>query len=396
MRQYLEFIRIPGAKSLLLAPLPARLAYSMISLGLYFKVYSTTHSITVAGFAAGINGIAGALTTGVRASLLDKYGLKWPIRIFVPGYAIAIMAVNYSQDKTILLVWAFLLGVTAPPINLSIRPLWRSLVPHALLRTANAVDTAVMDAAVIVGPALVTALALSTHPFSALTCVAVLILIGGLGLSSLEITKKWEPEKKSKSQIQFFKLPAIRILALEGIAIGISNGLFSIALPAFATINHTPRLTSVVMAISAGSMIIGGLVGAVVAKHLTPLRAFTKNYMYWFIAGLPLPFVRPDWTIALVAAVIGLAVGAQQVFYLEVLDHVRPRGTSASALGWMWVIEGTAGSISAAFAGYLSDAYSPRLCFALSAVAVGGGYLVTLYGNKYLRHADTLLPPQRD
>lgn len=396
MRNYWDFLRFPGAKSLLLAPFPARLAYGMIGLGLYFKVYHETHSITVAGFAAGLQGIGGAVTTGLRANLLDKYGLQKPLFFFVPGYAFAIMVVNFAHDKTLLLVFSLILGIASPPINLSIRPLWRFLVPHKLLRTANALDTAIMDAAVIVGPAFVTALSLSKHPFIALTTVALFILVGGLSLSSLEIAKKWEPEEKSKSQISFFKLPAIKVLSLEGVAIGLSNGLFNISLPAFATINNRPQLTSIVMAISASAMIVGGLVGAAISKHLTPLRAFTKNYAFWFLAVLPLPFVRPDWTIALVAMLVGLAVGAQQVFYLEILDHVRPKGTSASALGWMWVIEGTAGSIGSAIAGYLSDAYSPQLCFALSSAAVGVGYLVTLRGNRYLRNADTLNPPVHD
>ena len=396
MRMYLEFLRFPGAKSLLLAPFPARLAYGMIGLGLYFKVYRETNSIAAAGFAAGASGIAGAATTGLRASLLDKYGLKWPIRLFVPGYATAIMAVNFSHDKTLLIFSAILLGASAPPINLSIRPLWRFLVPHHMLRTANAMDTAFMDGAVIIGPALVTALALSSHPFTALAACSFLILLGGLSLSSLEVTKKWEPEEKSKNELRFFKLPAIRVLALEGIAIGLSNGLFSIALPAFATINRTPRLTAIVMAISAGAMIIGGLIGAAVTRHLTPLRAFTKNYFFWFIAVLPLPFVRANWTIMVVAAIIGLAVGAQQVFYLEVLDHVRPKGTAASALGWMWVIEGTAASVGSAIAGVISERFSPNICFALTALAVTAGYLVTLSGNRFLRSADTLLPPVKD
>jgi len=34
----------------------------MISLGIYFKVYHATGSISVAGLASGVNGLAGAFT----------------------------------------------------------------------------------------------------------------------------------------------------------------------------------------------------------------------------------------------------------------------------------------------------------------------------------------------
>ena len=111
MREYLLFLKTTGAKSLLIAAFPARFAYGMIGLGLYFKVYHETQSIATAGFAAGANGIAGSLTTGMRAALLDKYGLKWPIRFFVPAYAASILLVNATHDKTLLLLFAILLAV---------------------------------------------------------------------------------------------------------------------------------------------------------------------------------------------------------------------------------------------------------------------------------------------
>ena len=85
MREYLLFLKTPGAKSLLIAAFPARFAYGMIGLGLYFKVYHETHSIAVAGFAAGANGIAGSITSGrpnsyvpvALCKLSTKSGTPW-------------------------------------------------------------------------------------------------------------------------------------------------------------------------------------------------------------------------------------------------------------------------------------------------------------------------------
>jgi len=63
---------------------PARLAYGMIGLGIFFKAEQETGSIAIAGFAIGLNSLAGSLTAGLRGSVMDKFGQKWPIRILVP------------------------------------------------------------------------------------------------------------------------------------------------------------------------------------------------------------------------------------------------------------------------------------------------------------------------
>jgi predicted MFS family arabinose efflux permease len=92
----------------------------------------------------------------------------------------------------------------------------------------------------------------------------------------------------------------------------------------------------------------------------------------------------------LVAGLIGLANGAQQVFYLEVIEAVRPRGTAASALGWMWTVEGTAAAVGAWIGGSLSQNFSPRLCFLCTTTSVILGAIIVFAGKKHLLAADHL------
>ncbi len=388
MREYLLFLKTPGAKSLMIAAFPARFAYGMIGLGLYFKVYHETHSIAVAGFAAGANGIAGSITTGARAALLDKYGLKWPIRFFVPAYSLSILLVNASHSKNLLLIFAILLGLCAPPINLSVRPLWRSIVPQQKLRTAYAIDSTSMEIASILGPLAVTALALSAHPALALAVCSISLLSGGLSISFLDVVGRWAPEEKNPSEKKLFRVPGIRLLAVEGLFIGLGTGIFSIALPAFTTLQHVPGMTSIILGIQSSTMIIGSLVAGTVGKHWTPLQAFKRNYIFWTLAVLPLAFTTPGWSLMLVGGVMGLFVGAQQVFYLEILEYIRPKGAAASALGWMWMIEGSAGAVGSAIAGTLSESVGPQFCFALSTACVLIGAFITFGGQRYLQKAN--------
>ena len=85
MKRYRELFAIPNVWVLVLAAFPARVAYGMVALSIFFKTQQTTGSVAVAGLAIGINSVAGAATAGLRGTLMDRFGQKWPLRIFVPG-----------------------------------------------------------------------------------------------------------------------------------------------------------------------------------------------------------------------------------------------------------------------------------------------------------------------
>jgi predicted MFS family arabinose efflux permease len=377
---------------MILASFPARLAYGMIGLGLYFKTYHSIHSIAFAGLVAGINGVAGSLTTSLRSSLLDRFGMRGPLRTFVPLYGMSILLLNFISSRTGLLFTALILGLCAPPINLSIRPLWRYIVDQKDMRKALAIDTSVMTVAMVLGPVVVTFLSLSRYPSAALITCSIFIFAGGLSLSALNITKSWEPEVKSPTDQKIHQVPGIQLLMVEGALIGLGQGIFQITVPAFTSLRHQENLTGIIFAVMSTASIVGSLLAGVIGKKLTPLNAFIRNYYLWAIVGVPLFLTTPGWSLMLVTGFIGLSNGAQQVFYLEVVEAVRPNGTSASALGWMWTIEGSAASVGAWIGGYLSQTTSPRFGFAITSISVVLGLIVVRFGRDLLLNADRFGP----
>lgn len=368
----------------------------MISLSIFFKVQQTTGSIAAAGLATGINGITGATTAGLRGSIIDKFGMKIPLRILAPGYALLILLFSTGTSKTELVVFAGILGLSAPPINLSVRPLWKVTVPQDQIRSAYAIDTAVMNSVGVFGPLLATTLALNSSPEVALRICSVLIFIGGAALSLSPQLKRWKPEKKTSNDLAVWRTPAMRLLMLEGVFIGLGWGAFDIAIPAFTTLESIPQRTGVIFAIMAAGTVIGGLVAGMVSRHTSSLAAFNKLYLFWFIFSLPLAFTYPDWSMIIVTAAMSLVAGGSQVFYLEISEAVRPKGTAVAALGWLWTVEGTFAAIGTALGGFISEHYSPRYCLALTTVCVGIGYLVIRMGSGLLKAADRTPTEQED
>ena len=396
MKRYRELFGFPQVIRLGISAFPARLAYGMIGLGIFFKTEQETGSVAIAGFAIGLNSLAGSLTAGIRGSVMDKWGQKWPLRILVPAYSALILTFNQMETSSSLLIAAFVLGITAPPINLSVRPLWKDLVPHSYLRTAYAFDSAMMSSTTVVGPVVVTALALSSRPYLALDVVAALMFIGGAALALTPVSKNWIPEKKEKGQGSLLRNPVMQLLMFEGCFIGFGWGVFDVAVPAFATQEDVAHRVAWIFAAFGIANVIGGLLGGLVSKKLAPLPALRRAYLFWLIACIPIVLTNPDWTMALVGASIGFVGGAVQVFYFEVLEAVRPQVSQTSSLGWIWSVEGSFMAIGAAVGGVVSEYLSPRYGLAMLPLMIFFGLIVLTVGKNRLSAANDLPTDEED
>jgi MFS family permease len=396
MKRYQELFAFPQVIHLGIAAVPARLAYGMLGLGIFFKAEQSTGSVAIAGFAIGLNSLAGAATAGIRGSVMDRWGQKWPLRILVPAYTVLIIVLNQMDTAKSILIAAFILGITAPPINLSVRPLWKDIVPPTYLRTAYAFDSAMMSSTSVIGPVVVTALALSSRPQLALNVVAGLMLTGGFALAMTSVSRNWIPEKKAKGQERLLKNAAIQMLMFEGCFIGFGWGVFDVAVPAFALQENVPHRVAWIFAAFGLATVIGGLLGGLVSKKLAPLLALRRAYFFWVIACLPIAFTYPDWTMALIGASIGFLGGAVQVFYFEVLEAVRPKGSQTSSLGWIWSIEGTFMAIGAAVGGVVSEHLSPRVGLAMLPIMLFIGYIILTVGKGRLSAANDLPTDEED
>ena len=375
---------------------PARLAYGMIGLGIFFKAEQETGSIAVAGFAIGLNSLASSLTAGLRGSVMDKFGQKWPIRILVPLYASLILLLNTMETRQSILVTAFILGITSPPINLSVRPLWKDIVPDSFLRTAYAFDSSMMSSTSVIGPVVITALSLSSRPELGLGTTATLMFIGGIALSLTPVSRDWIPEKRQKDQQKLWRDRAIQLLMLEGCFIGFGSGVFNVAIPAFATQENVQYRVAWILATYGAATVIGGLLGGLVSRKLAPLSAFRTVYLFWFIACIPMAFTYPDWSMALVGACIGLLGGAQKVFYFEILEAVRPKGSQTSSLGWIWTVEGSFMAVGAAVGGVVSEMFSPRIGLAMLPIMIFAGLVILSIGRARLSAANDIPTDEED
>lgn len=396
MNRYVALFRIPNVWVLVLTCFPARVAYGMVSLSIFFKVEQSTGSISSAGLALGLNAASGALTAGIRGSVMDKYGQKWPLRIMVPTYATLTVALNLADAKATMLTLAFVMGLSAPPINLSVRPLWKIVVPEKDLRTAYAVDSSIMNFAFVVGPVIATSLALSRFSSSPLFICAGLMLLGGISLGMTKVSRNWIPETKGADYQPLWKHKPLQLLMIEGCFIGFGWGLFDVAVPAFTTIEKVPHMTAWIFAAMGVSNVVGGLLAGLVSKKTSSLKAMRRTYGVWFFVSIPMALSYPNWTMIIAGAFLGLVGGAIQVFYWEVMEAIRPQGSPTAMMGWLWSVEGTLMAVGSMAGGFISEHSSPTIALSITALCIGAGYLILALGKSRLIAADRIPTDDED
>ena len=396
MKRYRELLAMPHVLTLAIAAFPGRMGYSMIVLAIFFKTQQTTGSVATAGVTIGLYSLAGSISAGFRGYLLDRWGQTRPLMLLVPSYTAMIIAFGSMQTRDSLLITALLLGLSAPPINLAVRPLWKGIVPDSSLRTAYALDTSMISFTTVIGPAVVTLLSLSSRPGLGLGVTAALMFIGGLAVAATSVSRNWIPEKKAHGQQRLWRDRAIQLLMFEGCFIGFGVGVFNVAVPAFATQEGVAQRVAWIFAAFGLANMIGGLLGGLVSKNLAPLSALLRAYVLWVIASIPIIFTYPDWTITVVGAAIGFIHGGFLVFYFEVLEAVRPQGTQASSIAWIWSIEGTFMAAGAALGGIVSEYYSPRAALALTPTMLLLGLIVFVIGKGRLSAANNVPTEEED
>ncbi|MEY2673332.1 MAG: hypothetical protein RLZZ508_1209 [Actinomycetota bacterium] len=356
MREYKELLRIPGALRLILTSLPPRTAYGMVGLALFFHILALTDSLSSAGLVIGAQTLVSSMTAGVRGHAIDRWGQTRPLLVLVPLYTISTISLAYfADDLSSAIVFAMVMGLTSPPINLSMRPLWVLVAGPERIRTAYALDSTILHVTSLIGPAIGTWLALHFSGQLALTTTGLLMLIGGMLLLTNPISRSWIPEQKVEGEKGIFRSPAMRVLAMEAVLIGLGYGLLDIAVPARATIEGLAGWAAPSLAAVALGGILGGMYAGSKLKHLVPLRGLYKTQYAFSIIALPLFLLPAGLPTAALMFVIGLPLGAAQVFYLEVVDIVRPRGAAVASLGSIWFIEGSAAALGNSLAGIVAE-----------------------------------------
>ena len=385
MRNYLTLLKLHDVRLLLLVSFPARVCQSMVNLTIFFHVENVTGSITLAGFASGCYQLSLSLSLGYRALLIEKFGQQRPLLMLVPLYSLMVFSYKYIDSTILLVTLPLFMGMASPPINLSVRPLWKAAAPIDLLRTSYALDLIAINITTILGPVLATTLAFSSRPETALELCALLQLVGGLGLSLTAVSRRWVPESKDIKEGGIWKSKGLQILAVQSAGFGIAAGAFSVGIPAFTLIEGVPKWSAVVFTGMAVASVFGGLMSGLISRKTSPVAALILSNGLWALITVPFALTHADWSLLTVAIFYGFFSGILRVFFWEVIEAVRPAGTALTAVGMLWTVEGLCIAIGAAAGGWSADNLSPRATLLMITISISISFITILVNSAKLK-----------
>jgi MFS family permease len=192
LKTYRSLLSIPHARAFVLAGFVARLSISMRALGAVLMVSELTGSYGLAGAVAAAALLGEAVAAPRLGRLVDRYGqrrvLLLSLAVHSAGTLALVISTQLSGPNWMLLATAALSGAAALQVGSLVRARWSALVRDSpVLEAAFALESTLDELIFVLGPALVTALALGVAPGEGLLGALVLTTVGSLALGELRL-----------------------------------------------------------------------------------------------------------------------------------------------------------------------------------------------------------------
>lgn len=383
MRQYLDTLRQPQVARLLFSQLVARFPAGMLSLAFFIHAEQTYGEYSAAGFTIAALGIGQSISGPLAGRLLSLFGMR---RLLVPSLlvcaAMLLIVGALTLPLPVMLVAAFIVGLSTPPVPSAVRTVYPKLVSGPRLSTLFTMDATLQELIWVLGPLATTTLAATLGTRAGIIAGGVILLLGGV----------WFVTSPPIGQVRIPRSPrrlgAVLgepvLLIMTGISLFAIGSWGALDAAAVARFGHDSPMVGILLGLSA----VGSLVGGLIAGALPVRRSSLTVRVAIAVVGTALALVlidAPEWLWvgyflagAACAPIIAIANAA-------VASRVRFSDT-AEAYGWLGTAQLVGGSAASAIAGVAIDAQQARGGMLVAVGFVVAALLVALM--TYRHHPD--------
>jgi MFS family permease len=212
---------------------------SMRGLGCVLMLVALTGSYGLAGAVAATLTLSQAFTAPWLGRLADRHGqrrlLVLALAAHSSGTVLLVLAAQVGSPAWTFFPAAALSGAAVLPVGSLVRARWAGLVGGTpALDTAFALESVLDEAVFVVGPVLVTALAVGVAPAAGLLGPLAFVVVGSLLLAVQENTEPGlSPEHCQAGRLAVLT-PGVLVLILTCAAVGISLSVIDVGMVAFA------------------------------------------------------------------------------------------------------------------------------------------------------------------
>ena len=397
--QYRLLLALPGALGFFIPGfIPgfiARFPIAMRPLGCVLLVSQLTGSYGLAGATSAALTLTQAAASPRLGRLADQLGQRRVLLLTLIGHAVGmtslIVAAQRGAPEWVLLGSAALAGAFAAPINAMVLARWARLVngqageeSASVLGRAYALESVLTEIVFVLGPFLVTALALGLFPASGLIAALVLIVIGGLWLGTQRSTEPPPGAETNMNEPAAIRQAGLRIVVLTFIGCGTIFGSVEVGLVAFDEERGHQTLTGLLIALFA----VGSLAAAVLygAKdwRLRPDRRFALAVAWLFLGTIPILLSPNIPLMALSVTLAVIAIAPASIAGSTLIETIVPSAVLTEGFAWFATATVVGMALGAAVGGWVIDGYGSRPAFLVSMAGGAFALLTVLVGGLHL------------
>jgi MFS family permease len=379
--RYTAVVSLPGLRPLLVAAFIGRLPVAMVSLAIVLLVVQENGSYAVAGAVAAIQALSSAAFGPVLGRLLDRRGQTKVLVTCAVGFQLSVAGLiaiaEVRPDPLPLIASAIPFGMLLPPLFAALRTLLGDLSGE-LVETAYALEAVMQEQIFIVGPLLVALLATAASPQAALVSTAVLALGGTLAFAAAPASRNWHGSGGSGQQgWAAIASPAIRTLVVVSAAFGLGFGTLEIALPAFADAHGAAASAGILLAGTAFSSMIGGLLYGTRNWSIDHASLLVRLSILFAITLAPLALADSMTVMFVLLLITGFFIAPWAATSYTLVGRLAPTGAVTEAFSWEATAAVAGISVGGALSGVLVESAGVSAAFLVAAAVAGAAALVT-------------------
>src|SRR4051794_10503486 len=365
----------------------ARLADEMFGVAVVLLVLDRTDSPALAGLTLAAATLPGVISGPFIGAWLDRTGRRSLIykidRLLLAAVLLGILAAAGRAPDFVILMLAFLTGLTLPVTMTGFTGMIPLIVAEEMLPSANAVESASLNVALIGGPALAGIISGVAGPETAivvevaLTLVALVLILRIPDLNrgaATEIVPLRKMVADGTRHIVHDRI--LRIVTSLGVLNNIGWGVLMIVFPLWAAsdLGSSHSASGAIWAAFATGSLVGALA---LSRYQARLPQEWVQFVAVTVMGLGmLTWVFADSLAVAVVLVLATAVieGPAMAAVFSVRQIRTPMSMQAQVQGTLGSVSVGAFAVGSAIGGPLVVAYGPRTCIAIvgTGVALAG------------------------
>jgi MFS family permease len=390
LKTYRSLLSTPHARAFVLAGFIARLSISMRALGSVLMVSLLTGSYGLAGAVAAAALLGEAVAAPRLGRLVDRYGQRRVLLMALAVHSVGTLALVFSAQLSApswtLFASAALSGAAALPVGSLVRARWSALLGgSSALEAAFALESALDELIFVLGPVLVTTLALGVTPGAGLLGALIFTTVGSLALALQRRTEPAPASARNRSDTPAIRAPGLQVLVATFVAAGAIFGTLDVAMVAFAGLVGSPAAAGTLLALVAAGSLLAGLVYGTRSWRWPLDKRFLASVVVLWAGTLPLVFAPSVALMAPAAALAGVAIAPTLIAGFTLVQKLMPSGALTEGLNWTITALGVGAAAGAWTAGYIADSAGGRTAFLVAVAAGAAAAIVAAGGRSSLR-----------